>query len=148
VFGVFLAQKLAGKPLTIVGDGTQSRDFLYVTDVARAFYAAALTGRTNQIYNLGAGNPQSVNRLAELLGSPRVYISKRPGEPDCTWANISRIQGELGWKPRVSFEQGVKTMLENIDYWREAPVWDPASIAAATKSWFAFLEGERSESAS
>ncbi len=148
VFGVFLAQKLAGKPLTIVGDGSQSRDFLYVTDVARAFYAAALTERTNRIYNLGAGNPQSVNRLADLLGGPRIYIPKRPGEPDCTWANITRIESELKWTPKVSFEDGVRTMLDNIDYWREAPVWDPDSIAEATKTWFAFLEREQPEATS
>ena len=139
VFGVFLAQKLAGKPLTIVGDGTQKRDFLYVTDVARAFYAGALTSHTGRIYNLGAGNPQSVNRLADLLGGERVYIPKRPGEPDCTWADISLIGRELEWGPRVRFEDGVRTMLDQIDYWREAPVWEPASIAEATKTWFAFL---------
>src|SRR6266404_5864224 len=143
VFGVFLAQKLAGKPLTIVGDGTQSRDFLYVTDVARAFYAAATSDHAGRIYNLGAGNPQSVNRLAELLGGPRMHIPRRPGEPDCTWADITRIQAELGWHPLIAFEDGVKTMLANIDYWREAPVWDPASIAEATKTWFAFLAEEQ-----
>lgn len=68
VFGVFLKQKLAGKPFTVVGDGTQSRDFLYVTDVARAFLAAAETTKIGRIYNLGAGNPKSVNCLVQLLG--------------------------------------------------------------------------------
>jgi UDP-glucose 4-epimerase len=144
VFGVFLAQKLNGKPLTVVGDGTQKRDFLYVTDVARAFYAAARSERSQRIYNLGAGNPQSVNYLAELLGGPVVHLPKRPGEPDCTWADITRIRAELGWSPRVSFEEGVKTMLQNIDYWREAPVWDVSSIEAATRNWFAFLAGRES----
>jgi UDP-glucose 4-epimerase len=148
VFGVLLAQKLAGKPLTIVGDGTQTRDFLFVTDVARAFYAAAITDRVQRIYNLGAGKPQSVRRLAELISDHCVHIPKRPGEPDCTWADITRIGTELGWAPRISFEDGVKTMLENIDYWREAPVWDPASIAEATKNWFAFLDRESRESVS
>jgi len=148
VFGVFLAQKLAGKPLTIVGDGTQTRDFLYVTDVARAFYDAARSDRVQRIYNLGAGNPQSVNHLADLLGGARVHLPKRPGEPDCTWADIGRIQAELGWSSRVTFEDGVRTMLENIDYWREAPVWEPASIAEATKSWFAFLDRDKGERAS
>lgn len=142
VFGVFLAQKLASKPLTIVGDGTQTRDFIYVTDLARAFYAAAETDLTQRIYNAGAGNPQSVNHLADLLGGPRVHIPKRPGEPDCTWADITKIRTELGWTPSISFENGVKTMLENIDYWREAPVWDAPSIEAVTKNWFAFL-GEK-----
>jgi UDP-glucose 4-epimerase len=141
VFGVFLAQKLNHKPLTVVGDGTQRRDFVFVTDVARAFYLAATTDRAQQIYNLGAGRPQTVNRLVELLGGETVRIPKRPGEPDCTWADIAKIQRELGWRPLVSFEEGVRRMLDNIDYWRNAPVWDAASIARATKNWFDFLQG-------
>jgi UDP-glucose 4-epimerase len=141
VFGVFLAQKIAGKPFTL-GDGTQRRDFLFVTDVADAFFLAATTDRVNEVYNLGAGNPQTVNRLIELLGGGEVvHVPKRPGEPDCTWADITKIQRDLGWKQRVSFEEGVGQMLKNLDYWREAPVWDAVSIAGATKNWFAFLEG-------
>jgi UDP-glucose 4-epimerase len=139
VFGVFLRQKLAGKPYTVVGDGSQKRDFLYVADVARAFLAAGETERVGRVYNIGAGKPQSVNRLIELLGGGKTYISKRPGEPDCTWADITRITSELGWKPRVSFEEGVARILANIDYWRNAPLWDPASIAEATKTWFDYL---------
>jgi len=139
VFGVFLRQKLAGKPFTVVGDGTQKRDFLYVTDVARAFLAAAQTPRVGNAYNLGAGKPQSVNRLVELLGGEKVYIPKRPGEPDCTWADINRITGELDWRPQVSFEEGVGKIVASIDYWRNAPLWDPESIAKATKTWFQYL---------
>ena len=142
VFGVFLAQKIAGKPFTLVGDGTQRRDFLFVTDVARAFFLAAVTDRVNEVLNLGAGHPQTVNRLIELLGGGEVvHLPKRPGEPDCTWADITKIERDLGWKQTVSFEEGVGQMLKNLSYWREAPVWDPASIAGATKNWFAFLEG-------
>ena len=139
VFGVFLRQKIAGKPYTVVGDGTQTRDFLYVTDVARAFLAAAETDRVGRVYNLGAGKPQSVNRLIELLGGEKTYIPKRPGEPDCTWADIARITTELGWKPQVSFEDGVANIVANIDYWRNAPLWDPDSIAKATRTWFEFM---------
>jgi UDP-glucose 4-epimerase len=139
VFGVFLAQKLAGKPYTIVGDGTQRRDFVFVTDLARAFFTAAESDRTSEIYNVGAGDPQPVNRLVELLEGESVFIPKRPGEPDCTWADISKIRRELGWQPTVSFEDGVREMLRNIDYWRNAPVWDPGSIAKATETWFAAL---------
>jgi UDP-glucose 4-epimerase len=143
VFGVFLAQKLANKPFTVVGDGTQRRDFLFVTDVARAFYLAATTDKVNEIYNLGAGNPQTVNRLVELLGGGEVVrLPKRPGEPECTWADISKITRELGWKQQVSIEAGVAQMLAQIDYWRNAPVWDPASIEKATKNWFDFLKGK------
>ncbi|MFZ5806236.1 MAG: GDP-mannose 4,6-dehydratase [Verrucomicrobiota bacterium] len=141
VFGVFLAQKLANKPFTVVGDGTQRRDFIYASDVANAFFLAATTEKVNEMYNLGAGNPQSVNRLIELLGGEVIYIPKRPGEPECTWADISKIQRELGWKQKVSFEEGVRSMLDQIDYWREAPVWDEKSIQKATKTWFTFLEG-------
>jgi UDP-glucose 4-epimerase len=143
VFGVFLAQKIAGKPYTLVGDGTQRRDFLFVTDVARAFFLAATSERVNEVFNLGAGNPQTVNRLIELLGGGEVvHLPKRPGEPDCTWADITKIERDLGWKQLVSFEDGVGQMLTNLNYWREAPVWDPASIAGATRNWFAFLEGK------
>ncbi|HYA29125.1 MAG TPA: NAD-dependent epimerase/dehydratase family protein, partial [Acidobacteriota bacterium] len=139
VFGVFFKQKLEGKPFTVVGDGTQTRDFLYVTDVAEAFRLAAETDKTGEIWNLGAGNPQSVNRLVELLGGETVHIPKRPGEPDCTWADIGKIKRDLKWRPRVSFEDGVARMLKDIEAWRDAPLWDPQSIAEATKTWFQYL---------
>ena len=139
VMGVFLRQKLAGRPFTVVGDGTQRRDFLYVTDVAAGFLAAAETGRAGEVWNLGAGAPQSVNRLVELIGGPVVHISKRPGEPDCTWADIAKIGRDLGWGPRVDFADGVGRMLARIEDWREAPLWDPGSIAAATRTWFEVL---------
>ncbi len=142
VFGVFFKQKLAGKPFTVIGDGTQRRDFLYVTDVAEAFLRAAETDRIGQIWNLGAGNPQSVNALVALIGGPVVYIPKRPGEPDCTWADITKIQRELGWKPAVSFKDGVQRMMDKIELWSDAPLWDPQTIAQATKTWFEYL-GER-----
>jgi UDP-glucose 4-epimerase len=140
VFGVFLRQKLAGKPFTVVGDGTQRRDFLYVTDIAKAFLAAAQTPHTGRFWNLGAGNPQSVNRLVELLDGEKIHIPKRPGEPDCTWADITRITTELGWQPQVSFEEGVAKIVANIGYWKSAPLWDPESIAKATKTWFDYLK--------
>jgi len=139
VFGVFLRQKIAGKPFTVVGDGTQARDFLYVTDVAKAFVLAAETPLAGRIWNLGAGNPQPVNRLVELLGGEVVYIPKRPGEPDVTHADITAITRDLGWRPEVSFEQGVSNILGHIDYWREAPLWDPQSIAQASKVWFQYM---------
>jgi UDP-glucose 4-epimerase len=136
VFGVFLKQKLAGKPFTVVGDGTQTRDFLYGSDVAAAFLAAAETDLSGRVWNVGAGRPQSVLRLVELLGGPFIHIPKRPGEPDCTWADITRITEDLGWAPRVSFEEGVGRVLETIEYWREAPLWTPDTIAVATRTWF------------
>ena len=142
VFGVFFKQKLEGKPFTVIGDGTQRRDFLYVTDIAEAFLRAAESDFSGEIWNLGAGDPQSVNRLVELLGGPVVHIPKRPGEPDCTWADIGKIKRDLGWKPVVPFDQGVRRMMEDIELWRDAPLWDPQSIAVATKTWFQYLGRE------
>jgi UDP-glucose 4-epimerase len=142
VFGVFFRQKLAGKPYTVVGDGTQARDFIYATDVARAFLGAAETDIVGQRFNVGAGAPQTINRLVELLGGDVVYVPKRPGEPDCTFADIGKITRMLGWKPEVPFEQGVQRMMQEIHHWRNAPLWDPDSIAKATKTWFEFL-GEK-----
>ena len=139
VFGVFLAQKLNNKPLTVVGDGTQTRDFTYVTDVARAFHAAAQSDISGQAMNVGSGNHYSVNRLVELLGGRVEYIPKRPGEPDCTFAKVEKITKLLNWRPHVTFEEGVANMLACIENWRDAPVWDPISIRKATQSWFKYL---------
>lgn len=140
VFGVFLKQKLKNKPYTLVGDGTQTRDFLYVTDVAKAFLAAAETEQVGQIWNIGAGNPQSINYLVELLGGCGVeYLPKRPGEPDCTWSDITKIKKELGWHPQVPFAEGVQMMLSEIEHWHDAPLWDKNSIAKATETWFEHL---------
>lgn len=139
VFGVFLAQKLAGKPFTVVGTGEQTRDFTYVTDVANAFYTAAMSDLVNETFNVGSGGTYSVNRLCELLGGEIVYIPKRPGEPDCTFANTEKIEKALGWKAKVTLEEGVAEVLKNIDYWKDAPVWTPATIDVATKDWFQYL---------
>jgi UDP-glucose 4-epimerase len=139
VFGVFLAQHLHKQALTIVGDGTQTRDFTFVTDVVDAFVTAAASDVTGEVFNVGSTNTYSINVLATLIGGDVVHIQKRPGEPDCTFADTSKIRRMLGWTSRVSFEDGVRIMLEHIDYWRDAPVWNPASIAAATKEWFHYL---------
>jgi UDP-glucose 4-epimerase len=139
VFGVFFKQKLARAPFTVVGDGTQRRDFVYASDVAEAFLLAAETPLTGEIWNLGAGNPQSVNRLVELIGGLVTHIPKRPGEPDVTWADVGKITRDLGWQAKVPFEDGVGRMMAEIDKWRDAPLWDPESIARATRIWFDYL---------
>ncbi|MFD2234183.1 SDR family oxidoreductase [Phaeospirillum tilakii] len=143
VFGVFLAQKLAGHPFTVVGDGEQTRDFTFVTDVADAFVTAAASDVVGESLNVGSGHTYSVNRLVELLGGPVVHIPKRPGEPDCTFADTGRIRARLGWQARVSLEDGVKAMLDSIDYWRAAPVWTVDKIEDATRDWFRFLGQDR-----
>ena len=141
MFGVFLAQLLAGKPLTIVGDGEQTRDFTYVSDVVDALVCAAEFGKVGLCLNVGSDHPVSVNYLARLLKAPEtVHIPKRPGEPDCTFADTSEDQGGAWLDSRkVPIEDGVQNMLQAIDYWRDAPVWTPESIAVATKDWFTYL---------
>ena len=143
VFGVFLSQKIHNKPYTVVGDGTQTRDFTYVTDVAAAFLRAAETTTTSVALNVGSDNHYSVNRLVELLEGEVTYVPKRPGEPDCTYADTTRIHEVLNWKTKVSFEDGVAEMLTHIDDWKDAPVWEPDTIKQATKVWFEYLgDGE------
>ena len=142
VFGVFLAQKLTGRPYTVVGDGSQSRDFTFVADVADAFVTAAQSAVMGEVFNVGTGAPVSVTRLVELLKGEVVHVPKRPGEPDRTHADIAKIQRELGWRPKVSIEEGVRIMLDNIEYWRQAPVWTPESIEVATRDWFRYLGNE------
>lgn len=139
VFGVFLAQKINGKPFTVVGDGSQTRDFTFVTDVADAVYTAAKSSADGEIFNVGSGNHYSINELTDRLGGEKVFIAKRPGEPDCTFADISKIKRHLGWCPKVSFSEGVRVMLEHMEYWKRAPVWTEGSIAEATKEWHLFL---------
>ena len=139
VFGVFLAQKLAGRPLTVVGDGTQTRDFTFVTDVVDAFVCAAASDLHGTVLNVGSGDTYSVNTLVELLGGEAVHIPKRPGEPDCTFANTQKIEGLLGWRARVPFTDGVGLMLSRIHDWRDAPVWTVDSISNATRGWFSSL---------
>jgi len=145
VFGVFLAQALAGEPLTIVGDGEQTRDFTYVTDIIDAFLAAAASPFAGRAYNVGSGGTYSVNELVRLLGAKQtVHIPKRPGEPDCTFADTTAIKRDLNWCAKVPFADGVRIMLENIEHWRTAPVWTPESIEVATKSWFEYLGDSKS----
>lgn len=143
VFGVFLAQKIAGEPFTVVGDGTQTRDFTFVTDVVDAFVRASEADVAGAVMNVGSGHTYSVNRLVELLGGEVVHIPKRPGEPDCTFADAEKIRKLMDWEPAVSFEDGVAEMIRNIDYWREAPVWTTDTIAEATREWFSHLGREQ-----
>lgn len=140
MFGVFLAQKLSNKPLTIVGNGKQKRDFVYVSDVVQAFYKAFKSKLTTEIFNVGSGKPISVNYVASLISKYKIYIPKRPGEPDITHANINKIKKKLLWLPKISIKEGVKKILFEINYWKAAPVWTPNKIKDATKDWFKFLK--------
>ncbi len=140
VFGVFLAQKLAKEPFTVVGDGTQTRDFTFVSDVVEAMIVAAHSKIKNEVFNVGSGKTISINQIVKLLEGNFVYIPERPGEPKVTFANIEKIREQLNWSPKISIEKGISTLLDNIDYWRNAPVWTAKTISEATKDWFRYLD--------
>ena len=140
VFGVFLAQKINNKPLTIVGSGNQTRDFIYVKDVARAFISASNFKKNGEIFNIGSGKQTTVNFIANSISENHIYIPKRPGEPDRSQANIKKAIKLLKWKPIMNINEGIKILLKNIEYWRKAPVWNPQSIKKATKIWFKYLK--------
>jgi UDP-glucose 4-epimerase len=141
VFGVFLKQLISNMPLTVVGNGNQKRDFLYISDAAEAFYKASLTKKINQIWNLGSGKPQSINYLCKLLKAKKIlHLPRRPKEPNITWSDISKIKQDLNWRPLISFEKGVENVIDNIEYWQDAPLWNKNSIKAATKLWFKHLK--------
>jgi len=143
VFGVFLAQKIHNKPFTVVGDGTQTRDFTFVSDIVDGFFKAAKANINHEIINLGSGHTYSINNLVELLDGGVIYIPKRPGEPDCTYADITKAQKLLDYQPKVSFKEGVSIMLEHLDEWKQAPLWTPDSIKVATQDWFTYLSKQK-----
>ena len=140
VFGVFLTQKLFNKPLTIVGNGKQTRDFVHVYDLVSGLIKAAQKSKPGKIYNIGGGKEVSVNYIAKLIGGKKIYIPKRPGEPDRSLACIKKINKELNWNPKISIEKGVRELLKNKNHWSDAPLWTPKKIQEATKEWFKYLK--------
>jgi UDP-glucose 4-epimerase len=143
VFGVFLGQKFNDLPLTIVGDGEQTRDFTFVTDVADAIVASLSVPHpelpADIRFNIGSGKTISVNEVARLISDQFVYIPKRPGEPDCTFADFAKFTALTGWTPKVNIREGVSRLLEASDDWKDSPAWTPESIEEATRSWFEYL---------
>ena len=76
-----------------------------------ALIAAAESDVSGEAINIGSDNTYSVNQLVELLGGDVVHIPKRPGEPDCTWADISKAKLMIDWSPRMSKSEGIKSMI-------------------------------------
>ena len=140
VFGVFLAQKIARKPLTVVGNGKQTRDFIHVDDLVKAIILTAKNGTNGEIYNVGSGKETSVSHIAKLIGGKTINIPKRPGEPDRSLADIKKITKSLNWSPSVSIERGVGMLLDRINDWKKAPVWTKSTIKQATNVWFKYLK--------
>jgi UDP-glucose 4-epimerase len=121
VFGIFLAQKIAGEPFTVVGNGTQTRDFTFVTDVVEALIQASFSPVEGEVLNVGSGNTYSINDLVSLLGGAVVHIPKRPGEPDCTFADTRKIFQLLNWQPKYGGLDGFRRGLaETIGWFTQA----------------------------
>tara|TARA_Y100001936_G_scaffold239173_1_gene271913 strand:+ start:487 stop:1467 length:981 start_codon:yes stop_codon:yes gene_type:complete len=135
VFGIFLAQKLAGKPLTIVGDGNQTRDFVHVFDLVEALIKVIKESKPGKIYNIGNGKETSINFIADTIGGDKVKVSLRPGEVKRSLADISKIKKDLGWVPKIKIEQGVKMLIEEINAWKEAKVWTSEKMEKEIKNW-------------
>lgn len=115
VMKIFLDLKRAGKPITIFGDGNQNRDFVDIKDVCRAYLMAAESNITGEIFNVGTGAPQTINRLVDLLGCQRVYLPPRGNEPYTHCADISKIKTQLGWQPQISFEETINDILQDFN---------------------------------
>ena len=113
VFGNFLKQKKTKKPLTIVGNGKQTRDFIHVDDLINAFLKIIKSKIVNRIYNLGSGKEISINKIAYLFGGRKIFISKRPGEPKRSLANIAKLKKDINWKPVITIKEGINKLLKS-----------------------------------
>ena len=115
VTGIFLRQKAAGESLTIVGDGEQRRDYIYVKDVANANVMAAISNPDDdaygQVYNIGSGKNYSVNEIASFISNDTINIPRRIGDARNSLANIDKIKKTFAWKPEVDVEEWIKTQL-------------------------------------
>ena len=140
MFGTFLKQKIKKYPFTVVGDGSQTRDFTFVTDVVDVLIKSINYKKNSQIFNVGSGKSISINKICDLLGGQKQFIPLRPGEPKKTFANIKKIKKELNWKPKIQIEKGIEVLLSNIDYWKRAPLWTKNKINLATRDWFKYLK--------
>jgi UDP-N-acetylglucosamine/UDP-N-acetyl-alpha-D-glucosaminouronate 4-epimerase len=113
VISVFIRQKRAGEPLTIHGDGTQTRDFTHVNDIVRASLLAMDTEVADgRAINIGRGRNLSVNRIAELIGGPTVHVAPRPGDARDTLADLSQAREILGWEPEMPTEDAVRSLVK------------------------------------
>lgn len=140
MFGVFLGQKKSNKPLTVVGTGNQKRDFTFVTDVAQGFYKASISKKKFGIFNLSSQKPIKVIDIAKKLSNKILFIPKRPGEPDITHGDSKKFRKNFNWSPMIEIDEGIKIMLSNSKWIKDAPVWTKNKIFKATKLWFKYLK--------
>ena len=115
VIGKFLRLKSEGKPLTIIGDGKQTRDFTNVRDVAEAnVLASQIEKGGGEVINIGAGSNHSVQEIADIIGGEHAHVPERPGEVRDTLADISKAKQILGWEPKVSLKDGISQLINNV----------------------------------
>ena len=110
VIGIFHHQRQSGQPLTITGTGKQSRDFVHVCDVARAFLQAAQSSVDGEVFNIGCGTSHSINDIATRMSDERQYIAERPNEALVTHASIAKIKAMIGWTPQLSLHEGLRLL--------------------------------------
>jgi len=113
VFSNFLKQKKNKKPLTVVGNGKQTRDFIHVDDLTNAFVKLSRSSLKNKIYNLGSGKETSINQIAYIIGGKKIFIPRRPGDPNRSCANIFKIKKDINWKPEISIKEGIQRLFNN-----------------------------------
>ena len=112
VIGVFIRERLAGRPLTIHGDGKQTRDFTHVRDVVRAnLLAMDCAVADGRALNIGRGKNLSVNEIAAIMGGPATHQTRRPGDPQNTLADLTQTRAVLGWEPEVVTEDGIRELM-------------------------------------
>ena len=110
VIGIFHNQQVKDAPLTITGSGQQSRDFVHVHDVARAFLMAAESDVVGEVFNIGCGESYTINSIADLMSHNKSYIPERPNEAAVTHADISKIRKMVGWRPMISLSEGLRLL--------------------------------------
>lgn len=111
VLGIFLRQFQEGKALTIHGDGSQRRDFIYISDLVDGIVAAYKSPASGMVLNLGSGTNISIQELADMISSNQIHESRRAGDADITLADIRQTKKILRWKPKVSFKEGLSVLL-------------------------------------
>lgn len=136
VFNIWFKQHLNKEPLTVIGDGSDARDFIYCTDVANAFFIAALQGKSEEIYNIGSGTATELNTIINKLGGKRIKLKHLDDKPEKTWANVSKFQFDCNWQPRIPFETGLSYCLEVISDWENSNSWDQEKLDQFFESWF------------
>jgi len=115
VISIFAKQKLANKPLTVVGNGLQSRSFIYVSDVVEVMIKAAKSKIFNEIFNVGSQKSLKIEEIAKMFKGKKIYIPKRTGDPKHSSANINKIAKLLNWKPKISIKEGINILLKTAN---------------------------------